>query len=280
MSSLEYSAGALSALSLFHRKKHVIYVEGVEDVRFWEILLKQLGLTDFLVKPAGGVGEIKKYTEDILVNDAKIVVARDRDFDDFERTVHKNPRIIYTYGHSIENTLLSKKILNQITMNYLMTSRLSFEQEIVQWYDKTVNDTKQLLALEIANALYKKRISVMGKSCVRFLPNNKAHYLCPTKVQETLTNLKHRFLEKEIIDAHSILAKIKKHIIWHIRGHFLTGIALNFIKHIVKREKGSTFTLEHDSFYVMLISTLNVDLLETADRRHLKKQVETLLLAA
>lgn len=280
MKSLKYSPGALSTLSLFHRKKYIVYVEGPEDVRFWEIILKQNGLESFLVKPAGGIEELKKYTESILNKNATIVIARDADYSEFSHTRSKHPRIIYTYGHSIENSLQNSKILNIIIANYIQNSQNNFEEEIGSWHIKFANDAKELLILEIANSLRARgNVEVMGRSCIKLLPNGKSHYLCPNKIKLSRDRLYPLFTKEEIDEAKKILSGIKKDIIWLIRGHFITAASLNFVKHIVKRERGVDFTLDNNSFYAMLISNLDTRLLDSKDRKHIKTQVNRLLAA-
>jgi hypothetical protein len=280
MNSLNYSPGALNTLSLFHRKKHVIYVEGPEDIRFWEIILSQSGLDSFLVKPAGGINELNKYTDSVLNSDATIVIARDSDYSIFSKERSKHPRVIFTYGHSIENSLQSKKVINAVINNYIHSSQTNFEQEIDSWHVEFSDGLHDLLIMEIANSFrIKNGVEVMGKSCVKLLPNNKSHIPCPTKTKKSTEELYPLFSEQEITNAKNMLSRIKKDIIWLIRGHFITSASLNFIKHIVKRERGIDFTMDNNSFYAMLISNFDKRLLEKEDRSYIKRQITRLLAA-
>ncbi|MBX0291499.1 DUF4435 domain-containing protein [Hymenobacter sp. HSC-4F20] len=278
MESLSYSEKALSALPLFHRKKYVIYVEGPDDILFWDNVLQQLGLTNYIIKPAGGVEEIKKYSFSIIEASANIVVARDRDYEDFDGTIHNHPRIIYTYGHSIENSLQCSRIISKLIANYLRSTS-SFEQEVANWHRDFEGLAQDLLLLEIANTINSKKYEITGKSCVKFLPTNKAYLLCSKKTKKHYENLILNFSDIHLETAASLLSQVKKNIIWLVRGHFLTAASLNFIKHIVKRERGSDFSMDHDSFYTMLISILNISLLDDEDRNYLNAQITTLLAA-
>ena len=82
MGSLSYSSKALDTLPLFHRKKFIIYVEGQDDVIFWEIVLKKFDLRDYQLKIAGGANEIDKYILSIVNDGVDIAVARDSDYSD------------------------------------------------------------------------------------------------------------------------------------------------------------------------------------------------------
>ncbi len=105
MGSLSYSSKALDTLPLFHRKKFIIYVEGQDDVIFWEIVLRKFNMDNHQLKIAGGVSEIDKYTFSIVNDGVDIVVARDCDYSDVMGKQFNHPRVIYTHGFSIENSL-------------------------------------------------------------------------------------------------------------------------------------------------------------------------------
>jgi hypothetical protein len=98
MVDFSYSTEAKNVLNKFYRVEKILYVEGDDDIPFWECVFDKLSPFSVKVKEAGGKSEAKKYAAEIVTGAADYLVAMDADYDKlFFQDDH--PNVIYTYGY-------------------------------------------------------------------------------------------------------------------------------------------------------------------------------------
>lgn len=251
MNNLEYSIEAEEAKGLFYNKRFTVYVEGDDDVMFWNILF-ELTDVDAYIEDVGGSEEIEKKITDILNNHASFIVACDSDHTDFQVDRKEHLQIIRTYGYSIENSMYStKNIENAIRKLSKRPKKLT--KTIESWAKEFSNNLFDLLVYDIANHRYDRGVKVFGDNCQRFLKSKSSIEVCKTKVQAFINSIKNKFTAKEIKETISLLKKSKKDLWYHLKGHFITHGLFNLIQHHVKIISGSKCSISHDTLYALTI---------------------------
>lgn len=106
MSDLFYSDDALNVRNVFLRVKTIVYVEGDDDVPFWEEVFSRIPEASFEIETAGGSNQLDLYIDKIVSGHLQAVAARDSDFLRHLGNTKDDPRILYTFGYSIEKFAL------------------------------------------------------------------------------------------------------------------------------------------------------------------------------
>lgn len=251
MDSLEYSTEALSAKSLFYNKSFIVYVEGKDDIHFWKYLF-ELAEKNVHIEDVGGLKEIEKYITKIMDEKADFIVACDSDHSDFYNDKIEHPRIINTYGYSIENSLYNPNEIQKVIQK-LSKSEVNVIDIINNWTKEFTNKLEELLIYDIANARFDKGIAVIPDNCTRFLNSRQSHNISLDKVKTYIDNIKDKFTNKELDEVKSLIKKTPKDLWFHLRGHFLTIGVTNLIKTLVKDIDGSVPTFSSDVLYAFTI---------------------------
>lgn len=280
MGEISYSSEALNTLSKFHRKKYVVYVEGDDDVSFWNTVFQAFGLKHFIIKPAGGANEIEKYTRSILDEDAEIFVARDSDFKELLKEQVFHPRILWTYGHSIENTLYHPIHIAEIISIYARSQEFDVLQA-EKWLQEFAEEFWALLVCEISNEKSHKGIEVLGKKCQRFLHSHKSHLPSKELISEKLETIRDIIEVTEYTEAENLLIAVanQKPLYFLIRGHFLTNAVINFVKNEVKKINKKELALSEESLFTNFIAALKLECATNPNREdisYLKSQIMSL----
>lgn len=251
MDSLNYSTEALSAKSLFYNKSFTVYVEGKDDRHFWKYLF-ELAEKNIYIEDVGGVKEIEKYIKKIIEEDADFIVACDSDHSDFyqEKIIH--PKVINTYGYSIENSLYNPLEIQKIIQK-LSKTNVDVMSIINNWIEEFSNKIEELLVYDIANARFNKGIAVLPNNCTQLLNSKQSHSLNLQKVKEHIEKIKNNFNEDEIIEVKKLIKKSPKNLWFHLRGHFLTIGVTNLIKSLVKQLDGTSPIFSSDVLYAFTI---------------------------
>jgi len=113
MVEFDHSIDAKNVLNKFYRVEKIVYVEGDDDVAFWEYLFERFFSLSVEIEAVGGKVELKRISELIHSNEAEYIVAMDSDYDDFSGFDY-HPNILRTYGYSIENTMVSRESICKI----------------------------------------------------------------------------------------------------------------------------------------------------------------------
>ena len=252
MSDFNYSNEALDILNLFYNKDVVIYVEGDDDILFWDNYLVQLDFS-VQIEEVGGKENLEPYIQSIVDGDVKIIVAVDSDYSDVIGTKYDHPLIVYTYGYSIENTLYCKSNINRTICKYVK-GKNDYDEEVASWIETFETQALPLLKYDLANIKFDKSVSIMGDNCSRFLTSKRAHELSSVKIQEHIETKSDLFSEEEIGWVEENIYSYDKQPYYLIRGHFITNALINFIKNIVRKEKNKRISISYDALYSAMIS--------------------------
>lgn len=272
--TLKHTPMGLSVMNQFYDSDCIIYLEGQEDKVFWEHFFDFLEIkAKVKFKKAGDSSTIDKYIEDIVNKNAKIIVFRDMDYMHFTGCKHKHKRIVYSFGHSLENTLFSvENISKYISLLRRVPNRYKSSTET--WFNLIASDLSVLQILEIASLHYNKGIEVLGDSSYRFLnsyPDN--HLVNPTTVLLHRSTIEAYFTNSELKHAQSLYNKKRGKRYRYIRGHFLEGIITNYINNSSEKIKSPSRALKihHSTLKTHLIGQMSTKTIDKAELSYLKK---------
>lgn len=252
MASLEYSNEALSAKGLFYNKEITVYVEGKDDPLFWDSLFL-LAEIDAHIEDVGGKKELKKYFDKIIEDGADFYIASDNDNSEFLTETIEHPRIIRTYGYSIENSMYYHQIPIEKIISNFCRKRLDISEEFNSWLTEFSEKVYDLIVFDIANNRFKKGISIFGDNCYRFLTHNRSFKICDNRLQEFIGSVKESFTEEEINEVKDLINQSEKELWFMIKGHFITHALINLIKYTVRKHSGDSKSMTPDFLYSMTI---------------------------
>ena len=250
------SSDLLNVKSLFYNKNISVFVEGKEDILFWDKVFQPFNEYSYHIEDTNGIEGLEEHINRIINDNAQIIVACDCDHSLFlKNDKKKHPLIIKTYGYSIENSMYCIHNINNAIKRYSKT-RKDFKNEIIGWYNEFCNDCSIMLYYDIANMRFTKKTKVFGDKCNRFLINDNHINISKSKVSQYIKSIESKFEEKEINECISLVKKDKRELRFLIKGHFLTNAVLNYIKNAVRNETGLNVTISLESFYSLLINCI------------------------
>jgi len=250
MSDLEYSDDALNSMGAFYRAKAIVYVEGDDDVMFWKHVLSAINVR-LEIEPVGGKSQIERYAQKIISGEIDAVVARDADLTHFVGPQIKHPRILYSYGYSIENSLYTNSTIKTLSESWSKTDRVGLDT-CVAWWDELLTALTPLIELDVANALAKTGVETIGDNCTRFMLSRSSHLPCPDRIGAHVSALKATIAEAPVEAAKEIInndAEVKSRL---LRGHFLATAIMKFIVKIASKY-GKKISLSSESLYAAAI---------------------------
>ena len=254
--SLEYSTDALNVKSQFFNKTISVYVEGKEDIIFWDSIFKYSKLKDYHIEESNGKENLQILMNKIIDEDARIIVAIDCDHSPFLKDYkYHNRRIIKTFGYSIENTMYCYNNIEQTIKRFAKT-RKNFQEQIRIWYKNFSLSSKELLNYDVANVRFSKSTRVFGDKCNRFLKSEDSYELSQTKINNYISSIISKFSEKEINETSDLIDADDRELRYLIKGHFLTNGVINLIKQTVLQETGFKITISIDSLYSLMVTCL------------------------
>jgi hypothetical protein len=277
--SLIHSPAALDTLKHFHRVSFVVYVEGPEDVPYWNHVLKHFELEAFHLKVAGGSEEIEKYCDAILTEDTEICVARDLDLSDVLGCLHDHARILHTYGYSIENSLCRPDAVSRVTQALALTTE-PLAATYSNWLGEFAVCCRPLVELDLANRMGDGTAKVPLGSCQRFVVGRTDAVVDAAKVSAAVRTLRREISPDLCQAAAQQLDGSEKPLGYRVRGHFLVSGVRLFILKEVKARRGKNISLSGEALFALLIGQFVVDELEFDEKEHLRQQVVRLKEAA
>ncbi|HCR2021685.1 TPA: DUF4435 domain-containing protein, partial [Enterobacter asburiae] len=174
----------------------------------------------------------------IVEDDVPIFVARDKDYKFYTGQIPIHERVLLSYGHSIENSLLCRQALVDIAVinGGEMSQCIS---KIKAWSEELVDSVDELIIREIANEISRAGQSVFGDHYEIFFGKNLNNGLIQKeKIDMHIEELDKRLSLESIANAREIFSAIKENGYWFVRGHFLFSVASKYIKILVGRFNG------------------------------------------
>jgi hypothetical protein len=254
--SLTYATDALNVKSLFYNKEISIYVEGEEDILFWEKIFSSYASINYHIEDTNGYEKLKEYMDKIIKDDARIIIACDCDHSPFAlNNKYDNPRIVRTYGYSIENTMYCVNNINYTVKRY-SKSRKDFTNDIIRWYNDFCAHCLNLLYYDIANHRFSKSIKGLGDNCCRFLKSESSPDIAPDKVKKYISKIKNKFDVNEINECIELVRKDNRELRFLIKGHFLDNGIFNFVKSTAEQELKANVDLSFDGLYASTVNCI------------------------
>ncbi len=252
MDDLDYSIEALEAKGLFYNKTITVYVEGKDDPLFWDNLFN-IAEIEAHIEDVGGSEELEKYIKNIIDSNAEFYVATDNDHNDFLDDIAVHPKIIRTYGYSIENTMYYSYHEIENTVSKFCRKKVDISSDFNNWLTDFTSSVRDLIVLDIANHKFKKGISIFGDNCYRFLKGQKSYEICSVKTEKFIESVKPYFSANEISTVEDLINGTEKELWFHIKGHFITHAIINLIKKLVLKNSGQAISLTPDFLYTLTI---------------------------
>jgi hypothetical protein len=250
MSELSYSNEALNVISAFYGAERMLYVEGDDDVVFWEFMIEKFGRSGFKVQSLGGVKELKKFVNKIASGEIEAAAARDSDFTMIDPVHNRPDKVAYTYGHSIENTVIDQVTICKTVKAYgRLPKRLIDEAHCIEWLQSFHVDFEDMVVLDAGNELAQLGVAVLGLNCTKFMVGDKSSIPDPKKISKALSLLQSNDdLVLAGIAARSSIFKSSRVISDFMRGHFLLSAGLKYVNKMLEAS-GSSKSVSNDAFF-------------------------------
>lgn len=268
--SLEHSYEGTSVLNQFYETSVTLYVEGNDDIPFWNYLFRKFAPKGFYeMEQTHGKEGLQRYIDGIKNGKLRnVVVACDSDYACLlQKTGNPHPLIVTTYGHSIENSMFCKPMLAEY-LSRLATSTKDYEEEVGRWISTIENDAYNLLLIDILNDQKPD-----GKSC-KCLTMGFPRYsdgkgnLMPTKMRGVVSVAEQIFSLEDFNHAKRILDSVSKPRFKIIQGHFIEGAVNEFI-----HEKAKC-SLSRNAIYGEFSACRGCDEVECEDIKYIRQEIE------
>lgn len=262
MSNLSYSNAAINIRNRFYNCDKIVYVEGNEDILFWEIIFKKIKLLKVEIESAGGSPELDKIIKKIDTGELDVIVARDSDYKRILGESINNDNVIYTFGYSIENSLYTSDAVRRITRIWCRGENTS-PQECQKWFDDFIQSIEELIYYDLANYMTKSSLLVLGDNCSRFMKSLKSSEVDRNKVQSYIDDISKTISPEEVKCSIELLENSSFVLIDMIKGHFLTSAILKYINSVIRILRKS-ISVSYEALYANIIQAFE----STFDDKH------------
>jgi hypothetical protein len=228
VADLEYSLDAINVLNRFYRCEVLVYVEGDDDVPFWRTVFAAFYGETIAVESVGSSPDVDKYIARIVEEDAKLVVARDKDYLAITGQVVKHDRVVYTYGHSIENSLYVPGVIEKVAQ-VCHRKNAPKKGAVGSWMVRLCEVLRPVVIFDIANELGGFGISVLGLNCARFMKSARSSIIDPARVDAWIKEVGSRITERYRKAAEDAIVRGGGYDRRLVRGHVLASAVLRFV---------------------------------------------------
>lgn len=253
MSSLDYSDEAENVLDLFYSVDTLVYVEGVDDVPFWEYMFEKFTTLNVEVQDVGSCTALAPYIEKINNGTLKSIVACDSDLTFFNDNNITHKHIIRTFGYSIENTFIHPQNIHRAikTVARIPAKAISIE-DIKSWLSDFYLHIRKLVKLDIFN--YQKGLGkvVMVDNATRFMKSSTSSFICGNKINAYIDKIMPNLQEydESLIDKEIQNRGLNLNAL--VRGHFLFSAIARYVSCFIK-SSGRKVNVSNDSLYSILL---------------------------
>lgn len=276
MDNLEYSIDAKNILDEFYSVDRILYVEGIDDKAFWSTLFEEFYSGSVEIIEVNGVENIKKYIHLIESNQiTNSYVACDQDYNYF---INKSwgDRVICTYGHSIENSLIYKDSVIDLVKGY---AKFHKKNIIGARFDNWINDFHSqigdLIYCDIYNEKNKIGHAILGDSCDRYFVNKKSYSISTEVIYEHIS----KFFDLHTLDIIREEISIHGRLVFDnfIRGHFLYSAIMRFVTLLSSELAKKKISIPKDSFFASIFISFEKNLKVHPHREYYQNRIESLL---
>ncbi|MEZ0121384.1 MAG: DUF4435 domain-containing protein [Candidatus Reddybacter sp.] len=230
MGELDYSIDAKNIINKFHRVEKLVYVEGDDDIVFWEHLFEIFTEITVEVEAVGGKPELKKYAGSIFSGEGEFLVAMDSDYDDITGFDH-HPNILKTYGYAIENTLVTKESVCKILKNICKLPNKEVPFDLChEWLESLDKKIRPFVLFDLVSTLEQNGVCVLPRASDQFMTSKKSCEICPDAIKKYLDELPVSINDNRILEEEQSITDIGFSYIDILKGHFLFSAIMRFIK--------------------------------------------------
>ncbi|HCG8630809.1 TPA: DUF4435 domain-containing protein [Vibrio parahaemolyticus] len=278
-----YSPEAEDIVNQFYSVDVMVYVEGKDDIPFWELMFEKFSKHSVEIQEVGSCTALKPYIKQI--NNGKLttaIVACDSDLTGFlSPCLEEHPNIIRTPKYAIENTMITvENIAKAISRVSRLSKKLIKQEDINRWLNDFYSNCLDLVLYDVHNAKFSHGIAVVGDNASRFMRSKNSSLICKKKMETHVEQLSAKFddfnrdLVVEEIHSKGYLPNDL------IRGHFLFSAVAKFVNEYSKK-KGYKNSISNDSLYAVLVLALETTLTEeNPDYEFFKERIERVHIAA
>ncbi len=251
ISDFEYSINALNVLDAFYQSDNILYVEGDDDIVFWDIILSEFGVNNCKIIELGGKEELKKYINRIEEGTLQSLAARDIDFDSLIGNIDTNStKILSTYGHSIENTIICPKAISKVIKTYGRAAQEPNDLEhFNNWLETFLIAFKPLIYSDIHNEFSRLGLAVLSDNCTQFMTSQTSELACPQKISAKLNSIG---IDFNVDHLELCINNLNRSFKDFMRGHFYLSAALKYTNRKLC-SKGVKKSIPKDSFFAAAI---------------------------
>lgn len=262
MDDFHYSAEAENVLNMFYQAEVMVYVEGDDDICFWETVFNKSSSLKVEIQDVGGCEELKKFITRLFEEDLKVLVACDSDLTFFKEQQVLDPRIIKTPGYSIENTFICLDGIYKAIRTLGKIPKKTMETiDLESWDNDFYSKLEPLIKLDIYNFINNKGVAVIGDNADRFMESKKSNVICQDKITGFIAQLSDKFGEVDLREVENLIAAKKTTLRSWLRGHFLFSAIHRLISTITERN-GKGISLSYEALYSNLINTFESNFTE------------------
>lgn len=273
--SISYSLEALRVKAKFYGKKAMIYVEGRDDINFWDQFFDR---NVFELESVGGFSNLKSYIEKLEKNEKSFIVACDSDYSYFTKSEYSSALIVTTYGHSIENMMYCPFNLSEVVRK-LSKSSVESVSTIEKWFDTFIQSAHPLLLREIINVTYRSqenKVEIFGRTCAPFCKNNPDYELDDSKIAKFCKDNESYFPEDELERIDRDVQRNGRGERYLIKGHFLTEGIRRLIIYLASKNSlsGRRVRLSQDELYALTVHCPRCGQIHCCEKEFLMSHVE------
>lgn len=249
---LTHSPAADNIVNRFDDKLFIVYVEGKDDVYFWNTRFKKIIPSSlYKIIQVGGKPNLSEKIEYIKNKQTtNVVVACDSDFTSFSDNVSED-LILRTYGYSIENTMFCPNSVSDCIECQSCSSN-DFINDVNSWFDEFHKEASKLLPYAIANEINPPQQDVdaifggNGENYYKYFINSQKNNLDAVKVDAFINNIKNKYDQNVINNIKVKITELGKPIRCIVQGHFLQKVVKSFIEYKIKQNTQNKYTLSNN----------------------------------
>lgn len=262
MDDFHYSSEAENVLNLFYQAEVMVYVEGDDDICFWETIFNKSSSLKIEIQEVGGCEELKKFITRLLEENLQVLVACDSDLTIFKEQQILDPRIIKTSGYSIENTFIStNEVYKAIRTLGKLPKKTMDTIDIESWSNDFYSKLEPLIKLDIYNFVNDKGVSVIGDNADRFMKSKKSNIICQNKINSFIYQINEKLGDVDLTEIESFINEKEINVRAWLRGHFLFS-AIHRLVSTTAQKNGKTISLSYEALYSNLLNTFESNFTE------------------
>jgi hypothetical protein len=254
MPRLEYSVEALNSLHKFYRADRIVYVEGPDDVPFWETIFDVFASFEVEIQDLGGSAELDKIVVKILTEGLDIIVARDADYLFILGEYVEHPNVVYTFGHSMENSVFTPEVVHRAARLLCKSNAITLT-DCRAWLEHICDCSVPLTLCGIASRISDLGLVAFPDNAAKVLRDNNRCEIDSEKMTVYRSNLEKNVSGALLSRAEQIVSDSSRDFCDLIKGHFLRSATYHFLTAKMKNFGGAK-AMSADVFFALSIQIL------------------------